>query len=411
VRLYSSVAVRFLTASEVLVKRRLSGIILVLVVVALAGFAVACGNSQLPGDAAAKVGDTYISAAKLDAAVAQEAAAYGITKDENPDIYREVQKYVIENLVATELAAQEAAKLRISVTDADVQTEFDNYVNSYYSGDQSSLETALAAEGLTLDDFKKSIKDGLLTNKVRDEVVKDVTTVPEDKVAAYYAANLTGFYVEPSRGLRHILIKPVATGTATTTATDSSGTSTSSTGGTSASSSAPTATLTDADWAKALDTANEVRRKLATGGSWDKLAAQYSGDFATKDKGGDLGTIKAGETLKAFEEAAFALDLNEISQPVKTPYGYEIIQATAVTLGGQQSLEEVRSQIVSQLLTTLQDEAWNKWLEEQKTAVGVVYRDDLKPAPTTTTTEATTTTLAGATSTAVPSETTTTVEP
>jgi parvulin-like peptidyl-prolyl isomerase len=407
VKLYSGVAVRSSTTSEVLVKRRLLGIVLALVVAALAGLTVACGNSQLPGDAVAKVGDTSISAAKFDKAVAQEAGAYGITKAGNPDIYKEVQKWVIENLVASELAAQQASKLGVSVPDADVQTEFDNYVDSYYSGDQSSLETALTADGLTIDDFKQSIKDGLLMNKVRDAVVKDVTTVPEDKIAAYYAANLTSFYVEPSRGLRHVLIKPVATGKATTTTTAPAGasTSTSSTAGPTTSSSATTATVTDADWAKALETAKEVRRKLASGGSWDKLAAQYSGDFATKNKGGDLGTVKAGETLKAFEDAAFALELNEISQPVKTPYGYEIIQATAVTLGGQQTLEQARSQIVSQLLTTLQDDAWNKWLEQQKTAVGVIYREDLRPEPTTTTT------LAGSTTTAVPSSTTTTVKP
>jgi parvulin-like peptidyl-prolyl isomerase len=385
----------------VLVKRRLSGIVLVLVIAGLAGLTVAC-NSQLPGDAVAKVGDAYISVTKFDSTVAQEASAYGISKDQSPDIYKEVQKWVIENLVASELAAQQASELGISVTDADVQTEFDNYVSSYYSGDQSSLETALTADGLTIDDFKKSIKDGLLMNKVRDEVVKDVTAVPEDKVTAYYATNLTSFYVDPSRGFRHILIKPVATGKATTTSsTDSSGTG----------SSATTSVVTAADWAKALATAKEVRLQLVAGGSWDKLAAKYSGDFATKDKGGDMGTVKQGETLKAFEDAAFALELNEISQPVRTPYGYEIIQATAVTKGGQQTLEEARSQIESQLLTTLKDEAWNKWLEEQKATVGVIYRDDLKPAPTTTTTESTTTTLAGSTTTAVPSGTTTTVKP
>ena len=63
---------------------------------------------------------------------------------------------------------------------------------------------------------------------------------------------------------------------------------------------------------------------------------------------------------------------------------------------------------MSQLLSTLQDDAWNKWLEKEKADAGVIYRGDLKPAATTTTTEATTTTLAGPTTTAAPAETTTT---
>jgi parvulin-like peptidyl-prolyl isomerase len=390
------------------VKSRLPGLLLILVIAALAVWSAAC-NSALPDGAVAKVGETLITAAQFDAAVAKEAAAYGITEKDYPDIYKQLQTYVAQNLVANELAAQEATKLGLSVTDADVQTELDNYVASYYSGDQTALETELTAGGLTLDDFKTEIKDGLLRDKVKAEVVKDITTVDEEKIKTYYYANQDTYYVEPSRGLRHILIKPVATGTVTTATTAASTGTT--VAGTATTTAAVSSAVTDSDWAKALATAQEVRRKLAAGGDWTALAAQYSGDFATKDKGGDLGTVLQGEQIKEFEEAAFALELNELSQPIKTVYGYEIIQATAVTKGGQQTLDEVRSGIESQLLLEAQSAAWDKWLAEKEVSVGVIYRDDLKPEPTTTTTEATTTTLQGATTTVVSSETTTTVKP
>lgn len=380
-------------------KRRLLGIVLVLVIATLAVGAAAC-NSELPGDAVAKVGDILITVEQFNAAVAQEAGAYGITKDNNLEIYKQVEKWVVENLVANEVAAQEATKLGLSVTDEEVQAEVDNYLNSYYSGDQAAMEAALKTAGFTLEDFKKNVKDGLLRDKVKAEAVKDVTSVPEDKIKAYYYANQANYYVEPSRGLRHILIKPIATGAATTSST-AGATDTSVAGG---------AAVTDADWAKALATAKDVRSRLAAGGDWTKLAAQYSGDFSTKDKGGDMGTVYQGETIKEFEDAAFALELNEISQPVKTVYGYEIIQATAVTKGGPQTLDEVRSQIESQLLVEAQDAAWNKWLEEKKAGMHVIYRSDLKPAPTTTTTEPTTTTLDGSTTTGS-SGTTTTANP
>jgi foldase protein PrsA len=390
------------------VKRRLPGLVLVLVIAALAVWSAAC-NSALPDGAVAKVGETLITEAQFDAAVAKEASAYGITEKDYPDIYKQLLSWVAQNLVANEVAAQEATKLGLSATDQEVQVELDNYVISYFAGEQTKFVEQLTADGLTIDDFKKDLKDGLLRDKVKAEVVKDVTTVAEEKVKTYYYANQDTYYVEPSRGLRHILIKPVATGTATTATT--AATTATTAAGTATTTAVVTSAVTEADWAKALATAQEVRRKLTAGGDWTALAAQYSGDFATKDKGGDMGTVYEGEQIKEFEDAAFALELNELSQPIKTVYGYEIIKATAVTKGGLQTLDEVRSAIESQLLLDAQDEAWNKWLREKEASVGVIYREDLKPAPTTTTTESTTTTLGGATTTAVSSETTTTVKP
>jgi parvulin-like peptidyl-prolyl isomerase len=382
------------------VKRRLLEIVLVLAIAALASWTVGC-KSELPKDAVAKVGDTYITVAQFDAAVKEEASRYGITKDANPDIYKELQKWVVENLVANEVAVQEAAKLGLSVTDTETQAAVDSYRSSYYNGDQTAMDEALKAAGVTMEAFTKNAKDGLLRDKVRAEIVKGITSVPEKEIAAYYQENLKNYYVQPSRGLRHILIKPATTGkSSTTTSTGTAG----STG------SAATAVSTEADWAKALATAKDARRKLVAGGDWAKLAAQYSGDFSTKNKGGDLGTVTLGQRIKQFEDAAFALELNEISQPVKTVYGYEIIQATAVTKGGQQTLEEVRGQIAPTLVSQAQDTAWNKWLEEKKAKAGVIYRSDLQPIPTTTT-ESPTTTLAGPTTTAASSETTTTAKP
>jgi parvulin-like peptidyl-prolyl isomerase len=382
------------------VKRRLLEIVLMLVIAALASWTLGC-KSDLPEDAVAKVGDTYITVSQFEAAVAQEASAYGVTKDAYPDIYEELQKWVVENLVANEVAVQEAAKLGLSVTDAETQVAVDNYRNSYYKGDQTAMDEGLKTAGLTIEEFTKNAKDGLLRDKVRAEVVKSITSVPEKEIAAYYQANLKTYYVQASRDLRHILIKPATTGKASTTT---------STGAAGSTGSAATAVSTEADWASALATAKEIRRKLVAGGDWAKLAAQYSGDFDTKDKGGNLGTVLLGQRIKQFEDAAFALELNEISQPVKTVYGYEIIQATAVIKGGQQTLEEVSGQIKPTLVSQAQDEAWNKWLDEKKANAGVVYRSDLQPVPTTTT-EAPTTTLAGPTTTVVSSETTTTAKP
>jgi parvulin-like peptidyl-prolyl isomerase len=403
------------------VKRRLLGTILVLIVGALAGLTAGC-ESELPGDAVAKVGDVYITVEALEKAVAPEASAYGITEKENPDTYKYLQQTTLENLIVNQLVVLEATGLGLTVTDEEVQTEFDSYVSSYQKGDRAAFEKALAEAGLTTDDFKQNIREGLLRERVKAVVVKDVTTVPEEQIAAYYEANKTNYYVEPSRQMRHILITPQATGvvttvtTATTPSVSTMGTTAATTSTTAASTSTAVSTatvssaVTEADWAAALATAKEVRRKLVAGGDWTVLAKQYSDDFVTKDSGGDLGKVVLGEKIKDFEDAAFSLGLDETSQPLRTVYGYEIIQVTSVTKGGQQTLDEVRGQIESELVSAAQEAALNKWVEKKKSEVSVIYRKDLRP-PTTVAVPDDTTTTAGPTSSTASTQTTTTVKP
>ncbi|MEJ9113037.1 peptidylprolyl isomerase PrsA [Bacillus paramobilis] len=74
--------------------------------------------------------------------------------------------------------------------------------------------------------------------------------------------------------------------------------------------------------------AKEIKKKLDAGASFEELAKQESQDLLSKDKGGDLGYFHSGTMTPEFETAAYKLNIDQISEPVKSPNGYHIIKLT-----------------------------------------------------------------------------------
>lgn len=111
--------------------------------------------------------------------------------------------------------------------------------------------------------------------------------------------------------------------------------------------------------------AQVVRQRLEQGEDFAKVAAEVSTDTSNKDKGGDLGWFGKGAMVPEFETAAFSLKLGEISQPVKTQFGYHIIQVLA---HGNVALSADAYQQARQT-------AFDAWLQEARTKYGVVVHD------------------------------------
>lgn len=120
-------------------------------------------------------------------------------------------------------------------------------------------------------------------------------------------------------------------------------------------------------------TANEVLEKLADGEDFADLAAEYSLDTSNKDNGGDLDWFTYGMMVEPFEEAAFALEIGEISAPVETDFGFHILES----LGKDDLLLDPNA------YQGLLNEAYSNWLSEKKAEYRPVVSEDwIKFVPT-----------------------------
>ena len=132
---------------------------------------------------------------------------------------------------------------------------------------------------------------------------------------------------------------------------------------------------------EALAKAQEIRKKLLAGEDFATLAKAESDDAGSGANGGDLCTFGHGRMVPAFESVAFTIPVGEISEPVKSQFGYHIIK---VESRGEKSLVEVKAEIERKL----DGEAVKKIMDDLRTAANVKMNEDFfgpplppRPAP------------------------------
>ena len=184
------------------------------------------------------------------------------------DFYKEM-KNIAGTQFLEQIMIEKILNDKYKVSEKDVDAEFEEVKAQF--GD--NFESALAESGLTEDSLRSNIK----FNQLKMQAIAD--SITDEDIQAYYdqaSHELKG---------RHILVEDEAT-------------------------------------------ANEVIEKLNAGEDFATLAKELSLDTASGANGGDLDWFTVGQMVTEFNDAAYALEVNEISKPVKSDYGYHIIQIT-----------------------------------------------------------------------------------
>ncbi len=125
------------------------------------------------------------------------------------------------------------------------------------------------------------------------------------------------------------------------------------------------------DWIAAETRIHEIKKRLEGGEDFAAAAKASSEDPGSEYKGGDLGFFPRGQMVPEFENAAFALKIGEVSEPVKTDFGYHIIKVEDRKEEKVKAPEEVKEDIQNKLITEKQEEAITKLLLKLENKYGV----------------------------------------
>ena len=184
------------------------------------------------------------------------------------DFYEEMKKLAGTQFLE-QIMIEKVLNDKYEVSKEDVDAEFEEVKAQF--GDE--FQNALKESGLTEDTLRSNIK----FNQLRNKAIAD--SITDEDIKAYYDQ------ASMELNARHILVKDE-------------------------------------------ETANEVIEKLNAGEDFATLAKELSEDTGSAENGGDLGWFTVGKMVTEFNDAAYALEINEISKPVKSQFGYHIIQVT-----------------------------------------------------------------------------------
>ncbi|WP_312094800.1 peptidylprolyl isomerase [Niallia sp.] len=239
-----------------------------------------------------------------------------ITQEQlNEELNKQYGASVLNTMISNKVVDLEADKAKVKVTDKEIKAELDKMVEQY--GGQETFDMLLAQNGLTEDVFKEQIEQNLKVTKILEPSIE----ITDDEIKTYFEDNKASFDTPEQVEASHILVEDEKT-------------------------------------------AKEVKKKLDEGGDFAELAKEYSTDTQTKENGGELGYFSTGQMVEEFDKVAFEMKVDEISDPVKTDYGYHIIKVTGKKEAKEATLDESKEEIKEALLTQKVQEQASTWLSE-----------------------------------------------
>jgi peptidyl-prolyl cis-trans isomerase C len=266
------------------------------------------------GEVAAKVNGVPITTLELDRSFQAHVQVPYTQVQEDPRA-KEVLRQILDNLIDRELLFQQAKSLKIAVPPQQVDTQMQQLVERFPS--KEAFEQALTAQNFTVDALKKDVEGQLLRQQLVKKEILDKVNVSARDVQTFYDQHKDKYVEEDQIRARHILIRVPQQ-------------------------------VSPTDDAKLKGKADDALKRAKTGEDFAALAKELSDD-GSKENGGDLGFFPRGRMVAAFEETAFALDPGQMSEIVRTQFGYHIIKVEERKTGRALAFDEAKAQVQEDL--------------------------------------------------------------
>ncbi len=293
----------------------------------------ACDKSLPDSELVAKVNDEGISKAEFDAEVERNMARYrGQGHTLPPGIEQRIKESVLRRMIDDVVIAQKAKGLSALVTDQEMAEKFEEHKKRFRT--EQAFQDYLKRSSNTEENMKADLKRNLLRDRVVEKLSGTID-VTDEEVAKYYEENKARFTEKEQIKASRILVRVPDN-------------------------------ATDADKKKAKSEAKSLQQKAAKkGANFGELAKTHSkGPEASRD--GDLGWLTRGRMPPEFDNVAFAMNPDAVSDVVETKFGYEIIKVWEKKPERQRAIDEVKENIKNSLLARKRNEKRREVLRDLK---------------------------------------------
>ncbi len=263
-----------------------------------------------------------------------------------------LMQQALDSIIDEKLKVQEAKKLGLEVAEENVLKAVGDIKEKNQISD-SDFEALLERDGSSLEDYKAIIQDQILASRITQMEMGSRSQVTDRQVRRYYNRNQKDYWEAPKVRAHHILF------------------------------------IIDEKTSKKdillkKSKAQEILRRVRTGGNFTQLAQEYSEDVSAH-LGGDIGILERGKMVKEFESAVFRLKAGEVSEIVRTAYGFHIIKCDEVIPGKTKAFDEVKEEIRARLSLEKQNNAYKDWIGDlrEKAFIEVSLFEKQHPSTTT----------------------------
>ena len=248
-------------------------------------------------------------------------------------------KKALDQLIDERLVDNELRELKVSITDKDVDTAVDE-VKKNYNLTEQQLTEAVAKEGYTLSEYRETMRKQIGRYKLINEKVRKSVKVSDADVQSEYDRMTRAEGQDYEVHVRHILI-------------------------------AVPRTAAPADVEKARGKAERVAQEARQPGTDFAALAKKRSEGSSSSDGGDLGFFKRGTMVPEFEKVAFSLKTGEVSEPVRTQFGWHVLKLEEIRKLGVKPLEEARPEIEERLRRAQAERLTYQYMESLRQAAVV----------------------------------------